>query len=160
MITPLHIATVGGRTLRFFRTPLDDERPDMPGVAIDDLGRCLGLSRARRRIHLTLICRVWKEAVRTVATPDGRVSIIPHMVARSAVEMLIEDKRLAPASARDEYVRASADAMMKLPRGPFHSAEALRAWVNAAMNRWSVAGHSFSMAELFPFIEKRGGHDD
>jgi len=42
--------------------------------------------------------------------------------------------------------------MMKLPRGPFHSAEALRAWVNAAMNRWSISGHTVSMAELFPFI--------
>jgi hypothetical protein len=132
----------------------------LPWVAIDDLDRCLGLSRAHRRIHLAAFYQVWKEAVRTVETPDGRVAVAPHAMARAAVEALIEDKRLAPASARDEYVDASVDAIMKLPRGPFHSAEALRAWVNAAMNRWRVSGHTFSMAELFPFIEKHGGHDD
>jgi len=27
MITPLHVATVGGQPLRFFCTPLDDGRP-------------------------------------------------------------------------------------------------------------------------------------
>ncbi|HVI67421.1 MAG TPA: hypothetical protein VM910_33310 [Bradyrhizobium sp.] len=152
MVSPLHIATVGGHPLRFFCTPLDDGRPDLPWVAIDDLGRCLGLSRAHRRIYLAVFYRVWKEAVRTVATPDGRVSIVPHTMARASVEALIEDNGWAPASARDEYVSASAGAMMKLPRGPFHSAEALRAWVNAAMNRWSISGHTVSMAELFPFI--------
>ena len=30
MIKPLHIATVGGQPLRFFKTPLNDGRPDMP----------------------------------------------------------------------------------------------------------------------------------
>jgi len=151
MIEPLHTATIGSHQLRFFRTPLDDGRPDLPWVAIDDLGRCLGLSRAHRRIHLAAFYQVWKEAVRTVETPDGRVAVAPHAMAMAAVEALI-DKGRTTASARDEYVSASADAMMKLPRGPFHSAEALRVWVSAAANRWRVSGHTFSMAELFPFI--------
>jgi hypothetical protein len=50
--------------------------------------------------------------------------------------------------------------MMKLPRGPFHSAEALTAWVNVAANRWRLQPEPISMAELFPFIEQHGGHDD
>ena len=151
MSEPLHIATVGGHQLRFFKTPLTDGRPDLPWVAIDDLGRCAGLSRARRRIHLRVFYSVWKEAVRTVATPNGRISIIPHAIARAAVEALI-DRGRAPASVRDEYIAASVDAMMKLPRGPFHSAEALTAWVNAAANRWRLQAEPISMAELFPFI--------
>jgi hypothetical protein len=30
MIEPLHVATVGGHPLRFFRSPLNDGRPDFP----------------------------------------------------------------------------------------------------------------------------------
>jgi hypothetical protein len=40
IIKPLHIGTVAGRTLRFFRTPLNDGRPDFPWHSFDDLNRC------------------------------------------------------------------------------------------------------------------------
>jgi hypothetical protein len=143
--------------LRFFKTPLDDGLPDMPWVAIDDLGRCAGLYRARRRIHLRVFYSL--EIVQTIKTPDGPVSIAPHAMARAAVEALIDTGR-TPASVRDEYVRASADAMMKVSPGPFPSAEALTAWVNAAANRWRIQPEPISIAELFPVIEKHGGHDD
>ena len=46
MITPLHIATVGGHPLRFFKTPLDDGRPDFSWHCVDDLHRCIGRLRA------------------------------------------------------------------------------------------------------------------
>src|SRR5262245_14045752 len=112
MITPLHIATVGGHQLRFFKTPLNDGRPDMPWVAVDDLGRCLCLSRADRRIHLAVFYRLKKEIVRTIATPDGPVTIAPHALAKPALEALIDTGRArAPASARDEYTNAIAEAM-------------------------------------------------
>src|SRR5262249_24907308 len=75
------------------------------------------------------------------------------------VEALIEDKSLAPASARDEYIHASADAIMKVCPGPFSSAQALTAWVNVAANRWRMQPVPISIAELFPFIEKHGGRD-
>jgi hypothetical protein len=158
MIKPLHVATVGGQPLRFFKTPLDDGRPDLPWVAIDDLGRCMGLSRSRRRIHFRVF-QLWKDIVRTVATPDGSVTIAPHAMARAAVEALIDTGR-APASARDDYVRASADAMMKVSPGPFPSIDALMAWVNEAANRWRLQPVPISVAELFPFIERHGGRDD
>jgi hypothetical protein len=49
MITnPLHVATVGRKQLRFFRTPNDDGRPDFPWLALDDLQQCLGLNRRGR----------------------------------------------------------------------------------------------------------------
>jgi hypothetical protein len=157
-VEPLHIATVGGHSLRFFKTPLNDGRPDMPWVAIDDLGRCLGLSRAHRRIHLALLFRAFKEIVRTVETPDGRVAILPHTIVMAAVEALLMKGRTT-ASARDEYVNASADAMKNFAPS-FPSPEALTAWVNAAANRWRLQPEPISIAELFPFIEKHGGRDD
>jgi hypothetical protein len=33
---PLHIATIGGHPLRFFRTPINDGKPDMPWHAVGD----------------------------------------------------------------------------------------------------------------------------
>ena len=156
MIEPLHLATIGGHPLRFFKTPLNDGRPDFPWHCVDDLQRCLGLNRKDQRIHRRLFHSI--EVTRTVATPKGSVSIVPHAIAMAAVEALI-DKGRTTASARDEYVSASANAMMMLPRGPFHSAEALTAWVNAAANRWRLQPEPISIAELFPFIEKLGGHD-
>jgi hypothetical protein len=156
---PLHVATVGGHPLRFFKTPLNDGRPDMPWVAIDDVGRCVGLSRVHRRIHRAVFHRLSKEIVQTVTTADGHVDIAPHVLMRSAVEALIDTGR-APASARDEYVHASAEALMKVAPQPFPSAEALTAWVNVAANRWRLQPEPISIAELFPFIERHGGRDD
>src|SRR5262249_11707622 len=96
--------------------------------------------------------------IRTVATPKGSVDIIPRVKAMAAVEALL-DRGRTTASARDEYVSAAADAMMKVAPRPFPSAEALTAWVNVAANRWRLQPEPISIAELFPFIEKHGGHD-
>jgi hypothetical protein len=156
MIEPLHIATVGGHPLRFFRTPLNDGRPDFPWLAIDDLYRCLGFNRPQRK-RLQQKARIG--ARRTIATAKGSVSIAPHAIARAAVEARVEMGR-APASVRDDYVHASAEALMKLAPQPFPSAEALTAWVNEAANRWRLHPEPISIAELFPFIEKHGGRDD
>jgi hypothetical protein len=151
MITPLHIATVGGQLLRLFKTPVNDGQPDMPWVAVDDLGRCLALSRAHRRTHMTLFYRLKKEIVRTIATPDGPVTIAPHALAKPALEALFDTGRArAPASVRDEYTGAIAEAMMKVTPGPFPSPEAATAWANAAMRRWTPAVEPVSVAELFP----------
>jgi len=150
---PLHIATVGGHSLRFFRTPVDDGRPDLPWHAVDDLGHCLGLNRAGRRIHQRVYreIRDWKQIVRTVATADGPVTIAPHCMAMATVGGLIDTGR-APASAEHEYVNACAEAAMKFGIGPFPSPQALTEWMNAAGNRWGEYGHRFSVADLNPFM--------
>lgn len=73
MINPLHVATVGGHPLRFFKTPLNDGRPDFPWLAIEDLGRCVGFDRAGRRFFLrSLRSSEWRAIPRTVATTDRR----------------------------------------------------------------------------------------
>ena len=69
MIEPIHVATVAGRPLRFFRTPLNDGRPDLPWHCVDDLYRCLGLGRAAQRDLLSRLRA--KGAMQTVATADG-----------------------------------------------------------------------------------------
>jgi hypothetical protein len=108
VIEPLHVAVGGGHPLRFFRTPLNDGRPDLPWVAIDDLGRCLGLSRTDRRVHLRAVHAGSKAIIRTIATSDGPASIIPVSLA-----------------------------LMKLAPRPFASAEELMAWTNAVTTRWA-----------------------
>jgi hypothetical protein len=149
MITPLHIATVGEQPLRLFKTPLNDGRPDMPWVAVDDLGRCLALSREHRRIHMAVFYRLKKEVVRTIATSDGPVTIAPHALAKPALEALFDTGRArAPASVRDEYTKAIAEAMMKLSPGPFPSPEAATEWANAAMRRWTPSIEPISVAEF------------
>jgi hypothetical protein len=100
---------------------------------------------------MAVFYRLKKEAVRTIATPGGPVTIAPHALARPALEALFDTGRTrAPASVRDEYTKAIAEAMMKLSPGPFPSPEAATAWANAAMRRWTPSAAPISVAELFP----------
>jgi hypothetical protein len=150
VIEPLHVGTVGGKPLRFFRTPLNDGRPDMPWAAIDDVGRCIGLSRTDRRIHLRAAVRAFEGIARSVATPDGPTTIVPHTLILAAIEGLIDIGRVS-ASARDNYAHACAVACMKLGVGPFPSPEAANAWAHAAANRWSP-GQNIDVPDLSPFL--------
>jgi hypothetical protein len=153
MITPLHIATVGGQPLRFFKTPLNDGRADFPWHAVDDLQHCLGMDRNMRRVFLRKLKgdAEWGKYVRTIATPDGPVTIAPHALAKPALKALIDTGRVqAPASVRDEYTAAIAEASMKLNAGPLPSPEAVTAWANAMVSRWTPLDKPISVAELFP----------
>jgi hypothetical protein len=150
IIEPLHVAVIGGHSLRFFRTPLNDGRPDLPWVAIDDLGRCLGLSRADRRIHLRAVHAGSKAIIRTIATSDGPASIIPVSMANAAAAALVEDLGRGSPQARAEYQRAVGDALMKLAPRPSTSAEELMAWTNAVTTRWG--GNPIPAAELLPHV--------
>jgi hypothetical protein len=77
-VEPLHVTVIGGHPLRFFRTPINDGRPDMTWCVIDDVGRCIGLSRTDRRTHLRAAVRAFEGIARSIATPDGPVTIVPH----------------------------------------------------------------------------------
>jgi hypothetical protein len=150
IIEPLYVAVIGGHPLRFFRTPLNDGRPDLPWVAIDDVGRCLRLSRAVRRTHLRAAVRAFEGIARSIATPDGPITIVPHTLTLAAIEALV-DRGKAFTSGRDEYARACADACMKLGIGPFPSPEASNAWAHVALNRWSP-GQTIAAPDLTPFL--------
>jgi hypothetical protein len=134
MIKPLHVATVGGRPLRFFRTPLDDGRPDLVWHAVDDLYQCLGLSKRHRKIFL----RQFRKAMRTVATADGVVSVAPHFMAWAVIDAMIHVGQTTD-FVRTEYHLASAEAQQKIPVPfPFPSDEYF-AWMKAAMSRCEAA---------------------
>jgi hypothetical protein len=135
MVTPLHIATVGGHPLRFFKTPLEDGRPDLPWHCVDDLHRCLGLNRDARRVFLRkLQSAEWGKDVRTVATADGLITVAPHYMAQGWIDAMVEDE-MTPASVRRDYDHAGAEATKKMPKPPFPSDEFFD-WMKAAMNRW------------------------
>jgi hypothetical protein len=131
MIEPIHVATLAGQPLRFFRTPLDDGRPDLPWHCVDDLHQCLGIDRAARRVLLSKM-RV-TESMQTVATPDGIVTVAPHYMALGSIDAMINMGR-APASLRAEYALAGTEACQKIAPPGFPN-DPWRAWMKAAWNR-------------------------
>jgi hypothetical protein len=136
MIEPLHVAAVGQHSLRFFASPLNDGRPDLPWHAVDDLHQCLRLDRRQRRIFLAKL-RKWKQP-HTVATATGIVTLAPHFMAQGTVDAWVEDGYV-PASVRDEYDHASSEALEKLMLGLTFPSEQWPAWLADAMNRWDDA---------------------
>jgi len=133
---PIHEATLWGETLRFFRSPLGGGRPDFPWFAVDDLQRCLGMSREEREYFLPAMQKMnadFSNPLQTVATPDGPVVIAPHYIAQALIEAWQE---LGKESARAvmDYVRAGKPALDQLT-GDLPAAAAFD-WVMAAAMRW------------------------
>jgi hypothetical protein len=140
LIEPVHVGTVGGRPLRFFRSPLADGRPDMPWHSVDDLHRCLGMNRAMRKFFLAKL-REGKQAQahHTIATAEGIAVVAPHFMAQGTLDALIDDQRIAPASTRTEYDREGSEALGKLmPPALEFGTDAWFAWMKAAMHRWGT----------------------
>jgi hypothetical protein len=86
LVSPLHVATILGKRLRYFRTPYNDGRPDLPWHCVDDLQAILGLSREQRRYFLKAFRNgPFASSFETVATEDGIVTIAPHYVAQGFI---------------------------------------------------------------------------
>jgi len=139
MIKPLYIGQVGGQPLRFFKTPLDDGRPDLAWHCVDDLQRCLGLNRHGGKIFLNMLRshKEYRVIVQTVATADGIITLAPHFMAQGTIEAMIEASEALEA-VRTEYDHAGVEAMRKIAIPfPFPSDEYLD-WMKAAMNRWQA----------------------
>jgi hypothetical protein len=65
----LHVAMVGQQPVRFYRSPLNDGRPDMPWCSISDILFATGYDKtARARLAVT-ISRDYRERIRSVADP-------------------------------------------------------------------------------------------
>jgi hypothetical protein len=138
VIEPLHVAVIGGHPVRFFRTPLNDGRPDMPWHCVEDLHRCLGLNRDQRRIFLREL-KNSKWPTKTIPAADGILTIAPHFIAQGVVDSMT-DAGMAPKSVRDEYDQAGAEALQKLPQPPAAAnPEAWLLWLKAATDRWERA---------------------
>ena len=126
---PLHVATIRGHQLRFFRTPNNDGRPDFPWHCCDDLYRCMELPRKVRRYFQR--CWTNRSMFRTVATTDGIVMIAPHCVAQGATSAWNE---IGGVNIENEYALESAHALNKLTAGLTFPEQVLP-WAAAAIKR-------------------------
>lgn len=131
LLKPLHVATIRGQQLRFFRSPNSDGRPDMPWHCCDDLYRCMGLPRdVRRHFQRHMSNGRFRSDFRTVATVDGLLTIAPHYAAQG---LLSACKEIGGADIENEYAREGGEALKKLTEGL--SVEQSLSWMVAAFKR-------------------------
>jgi hypothetical protein len=134
VVTPLHLAVINGKPLRFFRTPNNDGRPDLPWHCTEDLMAVLGTTRDFRR-YWARQCRSgrFKADFRTVATADGLVTVAPHYVAQGTISAAAQMLGSTDAVYR-AYSVAGADACKKLTAG-LGFENGLLEWMRDALHR-------------------------
>lgn len=130
MHTPIHTGIIAGKPVRFFRTPLNDGRPDFPWHAVDDLMAACNLDRQRRRHFLRMMQKDHPGTMRTIATPNGIVTVAPHFQAQGLVDAMIH-VGCASSTARRDYDTAIFEA------GEKDQPEASFEYTIAAFHRWS-----------------------
>ena len=88
---PLHVATVSGLPVRFFKPPSDARDFErVPWHCNTDLMTAAGLPPDRVAHNLRCVKRDQPAAHRTVATPDGLVTMGPHWAAGALLGGLIQ----------------------------------------------------------------------
>ncbi|MBK3775924.1 hypothetical protein GAY31_17455 [Azospirillum brasilense] len=133
MQKPIYIGTVNGHAVRFFKTPLNDGRPDFPWHSVDDLMKACNLDRGQRRHFLRMMQKDHPGTIRTIATQDGVVTVAPHFQAQGLVDAMVHVKQ-AGKSARSDYDMAIMEAgIAAIPGGPSFE------YTIAAFHRWSGA---------------------
>lgn len=133
VVAPIIVGVVNGKPVRFFKTPLNDGKPDLPWHATDDLARALGCDRGLRKHYQRMFQKDWPHAIRSIATAEGVVTVAPHFAALGFVSSMIENG-IAPQSADMEYARSAIEACQEL-FGRISNAEELLLMVTAR-NRW------------------------
>src|SRR5215470_4825469 len=79
LIQPLHVVTIRGKLLQFYKTPNKDARPDLAWHSFDDLQQVCGLTCEQRRFMAKHFANgPFKADFRTIATTDGLVTIAPQ----------------------------------------------------------------------------------
>jgi len=113
---PIHTDRLNGQPVRFFKGPTGG--PELPWHAVEDLYRALGLPCAVRRQLLRMTQEIWGQELRTVATPDGLVTIAPHYVAQdllgAATELMGACAKARTDLLEREYAHAGGKALKKL----------------------------------------------
>lgn len=131
MQKPIYTGKINGKPVRFFSTPLADGRPDFPWHSSDDLMAACNLDGAARQHFLRMTQRDHAETVKTIATPEGLVTVAPHYQAQGLVDAMVHVKRVKK-RARLDYDMAIMDAAKAMfPMGM--SME----YMIAAFHRWS-----------------------
>lgn len=107
LVSPIYIGALNGKPLRFFKAPTDE--PQLVWHAWDDLVACASLPRDLGERFQRSLRRDYPNAIRTVATVEGIVTIAPHWMAQGFIGSMIESKYI-PASADLAYTTQSVDA--------------------------------------------------
>lgn len=131
MIDPIFTGTVNGKPVRFFKTPLNDGKPDFPWHSVDDLQKAAGFDRQTRRHFLRTMQHNDRKSV---ATPDGIIVVAPHYIAQGLVGAAIE-LGVSHGAADNEYHRAVVDAFKEIEKSEGvdesnfeYAAQAYRRW--------------------------------
>lgn len=115
LVSPIHVEAVGVADIRLFAPP--SGRREFPWVSIDDLHASLSLPRMlRREFRHKLRSGEWRNFDRTVATADGIVNIVLHIVAQGVIDAM-KEVGWTPAEFYTRYAAAGAQAMGKLTAG-------------------------------------------
>jgi hypothetical protein len=133
IMRPIHTATIRGHRLRFYRTPRNDGRPDLPWHSADDLQACFGLNRQERRAFL----QIWRRdhtkrtgfLLQTVATEDGLVTIAPHYAGQGTCSAL---SKCLGIDIEDPYGLAATDAMKQIC-GHLHGEDLLQCAISLSL---------------------------
>jgi hypothetical protein len=111
---PIYTGIINGHPVRFFKTPMNDGKPDFAWHSTEDLMRAANLDTAMIEYFMRSTPSDQRSLYRTVATPDGLVTIAPHCVAQGFTGAMVAVGK-APASFPDEYHTAAFEADDKLP---------------------------------------------
>jgi hypothetical protein len=132
----LHVTIVNGTQMRFFRSPMNDGRPDFAWHSTDDLQSAFGLNRTECRVMTTMWWNgPFEDVFHTVDTSDGLVAIAPHCVALAAISSLVELIGIGFAEDIERaYSIGGTDACKKL-HGDLRGAN-LEIWMRAAFDRY------------------------
>ncbi len=102
---PIHTATINGQLVRFFKTPINDGKPDFPWNSTDDLMKSCGLPSEMIEYFMRGSKDDHGDVYRTIATPDGLVTIAPHCVGQGFTQAMVDVGR-APESFVPQYTIA------------------------------------------------------
>jgi hypothetical protein len=111
---PIYTGTINGRSVRFFETPLNDGKPDFAWHSTDDLMKAANLDPAMIDHFMRWSKADHGDVFRTIATPDGLVTVAPHFVAQGFTDAMVAVGRV-PASFPNEYHTAVVSADDALP---------------------------------------------
>ncbi|MEI8397356.1 MAG: hypothetical protein WCF85_21775 [Rhodospirillaceae bacterium] len=131
MITkPIHTAKINGNPVRFFKTPLNDGKPDFPWHSMHDLMVACALPLSMVEHFMRGAKQDHADMHRTIATADGVVTIAPHCCAQGLLGAMVHVGRIT-SNAEREYTKAVTEAGELLPYSQTIDG------VIAAFHRWN-----------------------
>ncbi len=105
LVPPIHAATINGKPVRFFVSPLKDGRPDFPWHCVGDLMSALMMDQPTREHFFRSLRDGPTAVVVSIPTDSGIVQVCPHFMAQGLVDAMVA-VGVAPKKSRKEYDNA------------------------------------------------------